>query len=1084
VANTFTVTASEAVAEDTVVKFQLQEGTAKLADFNAGSFNEVTATILKGETTATTSYTAITNDGTELSETYTVQATVGSTVLTKQATILDGSVGAGQTFTLTKEIDIIPGMKGSNDNTVTSGNDTVIGVINTTALSTDSTLTVVDQINTGEGVDTFKVTVVGNVALAALPTATAAEIVEVSSSNSAKVTADTSMWTGVTNLNFTKAAAAIAVKGAGTTDINVNMKAAGAAVDVDGGKAVNVTLTDVAGATDIVIVGANAQAKGAVTVSTTGAATTANAGGVTLSAAGVKGGTSITVTEKATSDASAAATDTSAGGTVITQGAVEVVGDASTTTVTVKQDAAVAKVQAVTAVALKAATQEVTFTEAKKGDTITLSFDDDKAGGTDDLKFTAKKDLTAAEVASAFANLATNANQGNASATLGLYTDAGGTNGWSSGAVQTVSATASKVVFSNSTDVTPTDGEDNTITASKTGTVTVPTVGAVVNGVAEAKAVTGVLGVVTGKVLIDDSGAGFIKTITVDGYATASRIGTGADTTLLETLTLKNAENTASMTVDDTAATLALTVEKLGYTNAGAAAVAVVTLTAAPTTLNVNSVGANTIDLTAAATETLNVSGTGLLDISTTDMAALKSVKVTETAGVTLNAGVNNTVTSVDTTGTTGTVTITIDGDKSTYAGGAGVDKVTVANPGTAVSKAMDLGGGDDVLTMTAATPLVPTVVIEGGAGNDTLVLAAADAASLSAAAGFDAKINGFERLEVGAVGADKTVTLSNLDAINYVITNGRTAASDLTLDKMLNGATVVLTALSAAGDDYIVKLTDTTGLTDTVNLITKAANGIDVGTVTVAGVETIAVTAMDTDTTTAVSTNTMTVDANKAATITVAGDGNLELVLSAATTEATSINASTMTGALTLATLAGDTAATTVKGGSGADVLTAAGANDVIEGGAGADTLKVTTGAAATLTGGADLDAFVVSGFNGAVGDAVTITDFAKGETIQFMSDAAADFNSAKVTLISESTFTEYVAAAMKVASVNASVAYGIAWFQFTSGSTTNTFIVQNKATDNAFNDGTDIIVRLTGAVDLTASSFNEVGQGTLLYI
>ena len=72
VADIFTVTASAPVTVDTVVKFKLtasstaaNSGTnlANLNDFNAGSFNEVSVTILAGQTTATTSISAITNDG-------------------------------------------------------------------------------------------------------------------------------------------------------------------------------------------------------------------------------------------------------------------------------------------------------------------------------------------------------------------------------------------------------------------------------------------------------------------------------------------------------------------------------------------------------------------------------------------------------------------------------------------------------------------------------------------------------------------------------------------------------------------------------------------------------------------------------------------------------------------------------------------------------------------------------------------------------------------------------------------------------------------------------------------------------------
>ena len=317
--------------------------------------------------------------------------------------------------------------------------------------------------------------------------------------------------------------------------------------------------------------------------------------------------------------------------------------------------------------------------------------------------------------------------------------------------MQTVSATQSKVVFSTSDLAAGAGAQAPTaaITAAVTGTVTVPTVAGAVNGVNAIKAVTGVLGVANGKVVIEDIATPVIKTITVDGYADASTIGVGAGklTSALETLNLSNSALTAVpgtgalMTVADTAATLVLTVEKIGsvvvdpLTNAAVVTTAVVTLTAAPTTLNVKSVGNNYVNLTAAATETLNVSGTGTLNASTTDLAALKTVKVTETAGLTLNAAVNNTVTSVDTTGTTGTVTVSINGDLATYAGGAGIDNVTIANPGTIISKAIDLGAGNDRLDLSAATPLIPTVTLEGGLGDGTILLKGRDPAGLAAGA-------------------------------------------------------------------------------------------------------------------------------------------------------------------------------------------------------------------------------------------------------------------------------------------------------------------------------------------------------------
>ena len=90
------------------------------------------------------------------------------------------------------------------------------------------------------------------------------------------------------------------------------------------------------------------------------------------------------------------------------------------------------------------------------------------------------------------------------------------------------------------------------------------------------------------------------------------------------------------------------------------------------------------------------------------------------------------------------------------------------------------------------------------------------------------------------------------------------------------------------------------------------------------------------------------------------------------------------------------------------------------------------------------------------------------------------ATFASSKVTLIGEATFDNYVSEAAKQADLVSGGTHGVAWFQYG----TNTFIVQDVDGNAAFNANADIIVKLTGLVDLSASSFNEVGQGTLLFI
>lgn len=983
-----------------------------------------------------------------------------------------GATAVTTNFALTTGLDTITG---------TGGNDNIVALIDGTTDAVATTLTTLDSINGGGGTDVLSLNVlngtgVAGSALAALPSVSMTAVETVNIRTAVELTdADLSTWTGVTTVNLTEVAAgkAVALTAGATADINVVGKSAEAALDLFGGKNVTVALTDVAAAELITVGGAAADApKGIVTVTTTGAATVADAD-VLLGDITVTGGSSINVVTKATGNAAAAATDIA--GATITQGAVNVNGNAVTTAVSVKQDATVDEVLAEEAVAAVATTQEITFTKAVADDVVTLDF------GTGTLSFTAKKALTAVEVATAFANLVEDALQGKSSAKNGIYTDVAGgvTDGWTSGAVVVVDADNAKVKFSNDLAAAA------AITTGVVGTVTA-TAAAAVAGVDEVVAITGVLGTTAGVVTIADSVAATIKTITVDGYDTGSAI---TASTVLSTLNLANARDGVTMDVADTAATLALTVEKLGSkvtTPEGVTTseTAALTLTLAPTTLNVTSTGANYIDLTADATETLNVSGTGLLDVSGLDLVAVTTVKVTGTAGLKLHADVASSLTSVDTTGTTGSVTVSIAGDTSTYAGGAGADSVTVTNPGTAISKAINLGAGNDTLDLSAATPLVPTVVIEGGEGTDTLALLAADAASLSGAISFEAKINSFEKLNVkAALVADATIDLDNLDSINYVVTNGDGGFA-LLLDNMLAAATV---ELKAAGTGSIeVALADVAGTSDVVNVVVNAATTVDVGTVIANGVETVNVTVKDTDVNTVdtvTSVNDVTISGDAVKTITVAGAGATNLFLDAASTEVTLIDGSSATGVLTVSTLAVDTAATTVKGGAGDDVLNAFGAADVLQGGAGADVLAVVGSAAsaATLTGGAGIDTFDVSGFVAAnAGAAVTITDLAKGEIIKFVASGFADFNSAKVTLISEATFTEYVTEAATQADAASGGDHGVAWFQFG----VNTFIVQDVDGDGQFTNGSDIVVKITGLVDLSASSFNNDTNGSLMFL
>ncbi|WP_288381749.1 DUF4214 domain-containing protein [uncultured Massilia sp.] len=679
------------------------------------------------------------------------------------------STGAPQA--LTTGLDTLTG---------TSGNDVFTGMIN----GADTTLTALDSINGGGGMDTLQINAL--TAVAGIPSISVSGIEVVNVRAASTVTADISSWTGVEQFNLTEAVGAVDMKAGATTNISATLRADAAApatTVINGGKDVVVRVSGVADAGQTIEVGTSTAAKGVVSVESSGAAAVAGTD-FTMGDITVKGGTTINVTQNA-----GAATGLTTGLATHTQGNVTITGDASTTTVNVKQTAAADADAGAATVAAVRETASVKFAAMTNGQTIVI-------GG---LTFTATKDLTAAEAASAFANLingtlpVTGDTQGSGLASNGTYL--GALTGWTTGAANGDTVVFTATAAGNRTDVA------NTGTGTATVTIT--------QGVSAAGGAAA-MGVDVGTVTINDA-ASSIKTVSIDAYGAGSAI-TGTATGLA-TLNLSNSME--DITVSRTAAALALNLNAIGEDGTDAA----ITLTTAPATLNVKSTGANFIDLTAAATETMNVSGTGTLKADMIGASALKTIVVTETAGLNTGATVLANVTSVTTTGTTGAVTVAIDGGKATYAGGAGVDKVSIAAATTAITKSINLGAGDDTLDLTAldATKLAATgadVVMEGGAGTDILALSATAASTLSATAAFEAKFNGFEKLWIGQQVGNATVNMDFMDDINYVISNGSAgvgAATPLAAPTNVAGSAgsteraVVAFDNMIAGDQYYV---------------------------------------------------------------------------------------------------------------------------------------------------------------------------------------------------------------------------------------------------------------------------------------
>jgi len=1103
----------------------------------------------------------------------------------------DVAIGAVvSTFTLTTGVDAITG---------TAGNDIINASLSSTAGA--STLSTLDAIDGGAGANTLNITDVSGAQV--LPTSISVKNVQtVNVISAGKVGADASHRLDISGLtsvnalnvtrsyddNFINAGAGQSVNVSGGADgkvVNVvattgavNVTALGA-VTVAGGSTQTVATkggvalsgaTGAVTATDTAQGTANSSIQDGTTVTQTtsvalAAGSPSSAGTVTIGAAShlptgavtltenitglkspsktagditINGGSTVSVTQAATQ--AIATQDTTAGNTTTnytaTQAAVVVNGSTATTSVTVNQTAAVTKVDSVTA---KAGVAEV--------DTITVNstLTDSSSVSVGGLTFTNNSGatLTAAQVAAAFANLTSGATAGKS--TLGVYSGTFAT-GWSTGAVTNTSATVSTV-------------SATAATAAATNTLAGTTLATA--GVAAVAAVAGVGGIANGAVTVVDAGYGTatadsIASVTLNGYATGSAITSDA----LTTLSLANAKDAAVSVGNHTATALNLTVNNLTATTAGSNSTLTIDAgTAVYKTLAVTATGANsTVNVTGAAVETLTVSGDKSLNLTGSTFTNLKTVTISGSAGVTAaSAFTGSAVTDVNASGTSGAVSASINASLATYEGSTGADTITLTS--STVSKAVALGTGDDTLNLASGTTSL-TAIVDGGAGTDTLGMAAADAATASANNLFMAKFTGFEKLSLGASSAANTVNLANMNNISYVAyANGSAATTEsflvtltgapsvndtvifdgistsapttllgtfasfiasainnnsahwtaqsnpagqgtilftyisagavsdvtasnftgtyggtkvlsqyqqgadagtLSLTNMANSGTL---ELSAAGNGATVSVSGaTTGTADSLNVVVKNAAGINAGTVTAAGVESISLTATDTDTT---AIGTHTVSLADAALKTVVITGNAGVTLTTNSAVLTSVDGSAMTAALTAAT--NGTVTQTILGGAGADSLTANGTSDVLNGGAGNDTLIVHAGLV-SLTGGAGNDTFDVSYVTGLnVNSYATIADAAAGDKIKF-DNAAASFKAAKVTLADTAVFQDYANAAISGSSNNV-----VSWFQYGGA----TYVIENSAANTAtsFTNGSDVIVKLAGLVDLSTASFNS---------
>jgi hypothetical protein len=447
-----------------------------------------------------------------------------------------------------------------------------------------------------------------------------------------------------------------------------------------------------------------------------------------------------------------------------------------------------------------------------------------------------------------------------------------------------------------------------------------------------------------------------------------------------------------------------------------------------PTSLDVvvNKVGS------ASATQTLAFTGTALTTINLTAQTAastftltnagakLATLKIAGDKAVTITEALA-TLTTIDASASTGGVVAKTGGSANvlTFTGGSGNDAVWV--------NAGEFTGADKLDGGTAGTDKI--VIAETGA------LTAQNYTDLNTYKNFD--VLGF-----GASGA--TVDLSKLtNGINaFAVEEGNFSAS---VSNSLS--TTKYTIDNNAANSGTVTIANKVGETSTtVAIDNQSGASKTLAALTLTGATNVALSSTGKVSSVNVIT-TLTNSDNSA--ITVTGDKDLTFSLTA-TTVGSKVDGAAFTGKLdvtgnTAAYSAGSSLGDILIGGSGIDTLKAAVNGGSLTGNAGADTFNVSVAVAGGTTTAA----------------MTTITDFTKGDKLVF-GGTAGGFAATKLDLS---------AAASETAAINILLAGGnsdVKWGVYNG----NTYIADDVGA-GATVDAADTIVKLTGTLDLSTSTF-----------
>lgn len=285
-------------------------------------------------------------------------------------------------------------------------------------------------------------------------------------------------------------------------------------------------------------------------------------------------------------------------------------------------------------------------------------------------------------------------------------------------------------------------------------------------------------------------------------------------------------------------------------------------------------------------------------------------------------------------------------------------------------------------------------------------------------------------------------------------------------------------TAGLGASDGFTINFADPNA--DLSTTAPTSAN-VQAGTITASGVENYVINSGGT-----LAWNSITLGANSdAETVTITGASNLDLAIAssgfgsatAPATGMTLIDGSSATGklAIDITGIGESLYGITVKGGSAVDTITTGGEDATLTLGGGADIVLAYTSSNSGITVASSGSATAVE----AVSELITITDATYGDIIDFAAATSGITVSGGVDKIDVSAATTLLGALTTAANAGATTGSEVDWFYY--GGNTYALYDASAASSGGLATG-DIVVKLTGLVDLTNSTLDAGGIFTLV--